>query len=122
LLAFTTPGLGNRPSPSGVHACMRDHRARPRRERRTGERSRLAMGPRRARGRLLPDKPRHRPHRLLGLSTGAEAVVTEAASDKRVEAVVADGLQARTAADASLWVPVTRIPRFCALVVGGWVG
>ena len=38
---------------------------------------------------------------LLGLSTGAEAVVTEAASDQRVEAVVADGLQARTAADAS---------------------
>ena len=38
---------------------------------------------------------------LLGLSTGAEAVVTEAASDRRVEAVVADGLQARTAADAS---------------------
>ena len=38
---------------------------------------------------------------LLGLSTGAEAVVTEAASDMRVEAVVADGLQARTAADAS---------------------
>ncbi len=38
---------------------------------------------------------------LLGLSTGAEAVVTEAASDKRVDAVVADGLQARTAADVS---------------------
>src|SRR4051794_1940257 len=38
---------------------------------------------------------------LLGLSTGAEAVVTEAASDKRIDAVVADGLQARTAADAS---------------------
>ena len=38
---------------------------------------------------------------LLGLSTGAEAVVTEAASDKRVDAIVADGLQARTAADAS---------------------
>jgi uncharacterized protein len=38
---------------------------------------------------------------LLGLSTGAEAVVTEAASDKRIEAVVADGLQARTAADVS---------------------
>jgi uncharacterized protein len=38
---------------------------------------------------------------LLGLSTGAEAVVTEAASDQRVEAVVSDGLQARTAADAS---------------------
>jgi uncharacterized protein len=38
---------------------------------------------------------------VMGLSTGAEAVVTEAASDKRVGAVVADGLQARTAADAS---------------------
>ena len=38
---------------------------------------------------------------LLGLSTGAEAVVTEAASDPRVEAVVADGVQGRTAADAS---------------------
>jgi uncharacterized protein len=38
---------------------------------------------------------------LLGLSTGAEAVVTEAASDRRVEAVASDGLQARTAADAS---------------------
>src|SRR5437763_1174406 len=37
----------------------------------------------------------------LGLSTGAEAVVTEAASDKRGNVVVADGLQARTAADAS---------------------
>jgi len=36
---------------------------------------------------------------LLGLSTGAEAIVTEAASDERVEAVVSDGLQARTAAD-----------------------
>ena len=38
---------------------------------------------------------------LLGLSTGAEAVVAEAASDPRVEAVVSDGLQGRTAADAS---------------------
>ena len=38
---------------------------------------------------------------LLGLSTGAEAVVTEAATDPRVGAVVADGLQGRTAADAS---------------------
>jgi hypothetical protein len=38
---------------------------------------------------------------LLGISTGAEAVVTEAASDTRVEAVVSDGLQGRTAADAS---------------------
>jgi pimeloyl-ACP methyl ester carboxylesterase len=38
---------------------------------------------------------------LLGLSTGAEAVVTEAASDPRVKAVVADGLQGRTASDAS---------------------
>ncbi len=38
---------------------------------------------------------------LLGLSTGAEAAVTEAASDPRVKAVVADGLQGRTASDAS---------------------
>ena len=38
---------------------------------------------------------------LLGLSTGAEAVVAEAASDRRVDAVVADGLQGRTASDAS---------------------
>jgi pimeloyl-ACP methyl ester carboxylesterase len=38
---------------------------------------------------------------LLGLSTGAEAVVTEAATDSRVGAVVADGLQGRTATDAS---------------------
>ena len=38
---------------------------------------------------------------LLGLSTGAEAVVTEAATDPRVGAVVSDGPQGRTAADAS---------------------
>ncbi len=38
---------------------------------------------------------------LLGLSTGAEAVVTEAATDPRVDAVVSDGLQGRTAEDAS---------------------
>ncbi len=38
---------------------------------------------------------------LLGLSTGAEAVVTEAASDPRAAAVVADGLQGRTPGDAS---------------------
>src|SRR3954469_5254896 len=38
---------------------------------------------------------------LLGISTGAEAVVTEAASDRRVGAVVSDGLQGRTAADAA---------------------
>ena len=37
---------------------------------------------------------------LLGLSTGAEAVVTEAASDPRVAAVVSDGLQGRTPGDA----------------------
>jgi alpha-beta hydrolase superfamily lysophospholipase len=37
----------------------------------------------------------------LGLSTGAEAVVTEAADDSRVGAVVADGLQGRTTADVS---------------------
>ena len=42
-------------------------------------------------------------HRIgsLGLSTGAEAVVVEAATDARVRAVVADGLQGRTRADAS---------------------
>jgi pimeloyl-ACP methyl ester carboxylesterase len=38
---------------------------------------------------------------LLGLSTGAEAVVTEAATDPRVAAVVSDGLQGRTPADAA---------------------
>ena len=38
---------------------------------------------------------------LLGLSTGAEAVITEAAGDPRVDAVVADGVQVRTAADTS---------------------
>lgn len=36
---------------------------------------------------------------LLGLSTGAEAVVTEAANDPRVDAVVADGLQGRRLSD-----------------------
>jgi uncharacterized protein len=38
---------------------------------------------------------------LLGISTGAEAVVTEASTDRRVRAVVADGLQGRSATDAS---------------------
>ncbi len=38
---------------------------------------------------------------LLGLSTGAEAVVTEAAADPRVGAVVSDGVQGRTAGDVS---------------------
>jgi len=38
---------------------------------------------------------------LLGLSTGAEAVITEAADDPRVNAVVADGVQLRIAADAN---------------------
>ena len=38
---------------------------------------------------------------LLGLSTGAEAVITEAAADPRVNAVVADGVQLRTSAEAS---------------------
>lgn len=37
----------------------------------------------------------------LGLSTGAEAVVAEAAHDPRVHGVVADGVQGRTPADAS---------------------
>jgi pimeloyl-ACP methyl ester carboxylesterase len=38
---------------------------------------------------------------LLGLSTGAEAVITEAAGDARVGAVIADGVQVRSAADAA---------------------
>jgi len=38
---------------------------------------------------------------LLGLSTGAEAAVTEAAGDPRVGAVIADGVQVRTSADAA---------------------
>jgi dienelactone hydrolase len=38
---------------------------------------------------------------LLGLSTGAEAVITEAAGDSRVGAVIADGVQVRTAQDAT---------------------
>jgi hypothetical protein len=38
---------------------------------------------------------------LLGLSTGAEAAITEAASDPRVDAVIADGVQVRTGADAA---------------------
>jgi dienelactone hydrolase len=38
---------------------------------------------------------------LLGLSTGAEAVITEAAGDPRVGAVIADGVQVRTARDAT---------------------
>ena len=36
---------------------------------------------------------------ILGLSTGAEIAVTEAARDRRVRAVVADGLQARSVSD-----------------------
>jgi dienelactone hydrolase len=38
---------------------------------------------------------------LLGLSTGAEAAITEAAGDPRVGAVIADGVQVRTARDAT---------------------
>jgi len=38
---------------------------------------------------------------VLGLSTGAEAAITEAARDPRVDAVIADGVQLRSAADAS---------------------
>jgi pimeloyl-ACP methyl ester carboxylesterase len=36
---------------------------------------------------------------ILGLSTGAEIAVTEAARDRRIRAVVADGLQARIVSD-----------------------
>jgi len=38
---------------------------------------------------------------LLGLSTGAEAAITEAATDPRVDAVVADGVQLRSAAETA---------------------
>jgi dienelactone hydrolase len=38
---------------------------------------------------------------LLGLSTGAEAAITEAADDPRVGAVIADGVQLRSYADAT---------------------
>jgi hypothetical protein len=56
---------------------------------------------------------------LLGLSTGAEAVVTEAAHDPRVGAVVADGLQGRTAADAGHLPAGDRISVQPAFVVAG---
>ena len=58
------------------------------------------LGPRRARRGRLPRGSGVRHIGLLGLSTGAEAVVTEAASDPRVAAVVSDGLQGRTPGDA----------------------
>ena len=57
---------------------------------------------------------------LLGLSTGAEAVVAEAAADPRVGAVVADGLQGRTPADASHLSPGDRITLQPAFAVVGW--
>ena len=56
---------------------------------------------------------------LLGLSTGAEAAVTEAASDSRVKAVVADGLQGRTASDAGNLGFANRISIQPALAVIG---
>jgi pimeloyl-ACP methyl ester carboxylesterase len=46
---------------------------------------------------------------LLGLSTGAEAVITEAADDPRVRAVIADGVQLRTAADAAALPAAARL-------------
>jgi len=57
---------------------------------------------------------------LLGLSTGAEAVVAEAATDPRVGAVVADGLQGRTAADATHLSLSDRITLEPAFAVVGW--
>ena len=52
---------------------------------------------------------------VLGLSTGAEAAVTAAASDPRIRAVVADGVQARTPADVSHAAgaaPMVLVPAF----------
>ncbi len=57
---------------------------------------------------------------LLGLSTGAEAVVTEAAGDPRVGAVVADGLQGRTATDASVLGTESRLSLQPVFAVMGW--
>ena len=57
---------------------------------------------------------------LLGLSTGAEAVVAEAADDPRVGAVVADGLQGRTPADASHLPFGDRVFVQPAFTVVGW--
>lgn len=57
---------------------------------------------------------------LLGLSTGAEAVVAEAADDPRVGAVVADGLQGRTPADASHLSFGDRLVVQPAFTVIGW--
>lgn len=57
---------------------------------------------------------------LLGLSTGAEAVVTEAATDPRVKAVIADGLQGRTPADAAVLPTgdrVSLVPPFTVIAV-----
>ena len=45
---------------------------------------------------------------LLGLSTGAEAAITEAAGDPRVEAVVADGVQLRQVAETEALAPADR--------------
>ena len=56
---------------------------------------------------------------LLGLSTGAEAAVAEAAADPRVRVVVADGLQGRTAADARHLPFGDRISIQPALAVAG---
>ncbi len=45
----------------------------------------------------------------LGLSTGAEAVLAEAADDRRVRAVVGDGSQGHRAADVSALSPGVRV-------------
>jgi alpha/beta superfamily hydrolase len=59
---------------------------------------------------------------LLGLSTGAEAAVTEAADDPRVDAVIADGVQLRTASDATAvpeLLPLTAVAGAAIRAVSG---
>jgi len=96
---------GNDPSRTDARErglrCALVRRPRSRRKRGARERGRLAMGPGCPGRRLLPYGTRDQSRRRARLVYRREAVVTEAASDGRVEAVVADGLQARTAADAS---------------------
>ena len=59
---------------------------------------------------------------LLGLSTGAEAAITEAADDPRVDAVIADGVQLRTASDATAvpeLLPLTAVAGAAIRAVSG---
>ena len=55
----------------------------------------------------LQQRPDVDPRRVgaVGLSMGGEEAVGAAASDPRIRAVVAEGVEARTAADKSAWLP-----------------